>query len=252
MYQEERLENILKFLEKNKRLCVEDICELNNVSRDTARRDLVSLEKKSQIIRTHGGAIIKDSKEEIKKYNERLKNHSQVKEKIAKFSLTLINENDVLFMDTSTTVQCLAEFLDDKKCTIITSSINIADVVTKYREVELHLLGGKLHHEHRFLYGSATMDMISNYFVDKAFIGALEISSAGITVINEEDAAVKRKMVEQSKKAIVLVDSSKRNKTGYFKICNLKEIDLIITEKEFDENLMKVLYENNVEVMIVN
>ena len=68
MYQEERMQLILDYLSKNKRISVEEICKLYDVSRDTARRDLVNLEKQGAIIRTHGGAILPVPNEEIKSY----------------------------------------------------------------------------------------------------------------------------------------------------------------------------------------
>ncbi|WDC85919.1 DeoR family transcriptional regulator [Caloramator sp. mosi_1] len=40
------MQHILEYLKINKRISVEDICKLYNVSRDTARRDLVNLEKR--------------------------------------------------------------------------------------------------------------------------------------------------------------------------------------------------------------
>lgn len=79
MYQEERLLSILDFLQKNKRISVEEICTMFHVSRDTARRDLVKLEVENSIIRTRGGAILPSIQEEIKNYSKRLETVSQEK-----------------------------------------------------------------------------------------------------------------------------------------------------------------------------
>lgn len=251
VYQEERMQLILDYLSKNKRISVEDICKLYDVSRDTARRDLVNLEKQGAIIRTHGGAILPVPNEEIKSYSERLLFDVEEKHKIAKLSASLIKERDTVILDTSTTVQACAELLEDKECNIITSSINVADILSKKSKVNTFLLGGKLSNEHRYLYGNATINMLSYYFADKAFLGALAISSNGITVADDEDAAVMRKMVEQSKEAIVLADHKKFNKTASFKVCDLSQIDLIITDQYPDKEFMKILDKNNVNLIVV-
>lgn len=250
MYQEERMQFILDYLNINRRISVDDICKLYKVSRDTARRDLVNLEKQGSIVRTHGGAILPAINEEVKNYSERLLANVEEKHKIAKLAASLIKERDTVILDTSTTVQACAELLEDKDCNIITNSINAADTLSKKNKIKTFLLGGKLNNEHRYLYGNSTVNMLSYYFADKAIIGALAISSHGITSADDEDAAVVRKIIEQSKESIVLVDHKKFNKIANFKVCDLSSIDLIITDAYPDKEFMKVLEKNNVNLII--
>ena len=250
MYQEERMQLILDYIKKNKRIGVEDICNLYKVSRDTARRDLVNLERQGLILRTHGGAILPKSKEECRNYSERLLYDVEEKHKIAKFSASLIKENDIVILDTSTTVQACAELLENIQCTAITNSINVADILSKKNNIKVLVPGGKLNSSHRYLYGTGTVSTLSNYFADKSFISALGVSEKGITVADDEDAAVMRKMVEQSEEAILLADHTKFNKTANFKVCDLSQIDFIITDKQPDEAFMKILHKNNVCLLI--
>ena len=250
MYQEERLELILAYLKENKRISVEEICNLYNVSRDTARRDLVSLEGQGSIVRTHGGAILPKINEEIKSYSERLLNDIEEKHKIAKLAISLVKERDTIIFDTSTTVQACSELLEDKHCTVITTSINVADILSKKSNISILMPGGKLNNTHKYLYGTATINMLSNYFADRAFIGALGISENGITVSDDEDAAVMKKMIDQSRESIVLADHTKFKRTASFKVCNLSEIDFIITDKNPDEELLELLDKNNVSLII--
>ncbi|WP_411681429.1 DeoR/GlpR family DNA-binding transcription regulator [Clostridium thailandense] len=251
MYQEERMQLILEYLNKNRRISVEEICKLYKVSRDTARRDLVNLEKKGSIVRTHGGAILPITNEEVKNYSERLLSNVEEKHKIARLASSLIKERDTVILDTSTTVQACAELLEDKACNVITSSINVADILSQKSKIKIFLLGGKLNNKDRYLYGTATINMLSYYFADKAILGALAVSANGITVADDEDAAVMRKMVEQSKESIVLVDHKKFNKISGFKVCDLSSISLIITDAYPEEEFMKILDENNVNLVIV-
>lgn len=250
MYQLERMQSILEYLKKNNRISVEEICTLYNVSRDTARRDLVNLEKKGLITRTHGGAVLPMSHEEIKGYSARLHSSSEEKKLIGTLAASLIKEGDNIIMDTSTTVQATAELLQVSNCTVITNSINLADILLKNTGVNLHLLGGKLEPEHRFLYGSSTINMLSNYFVDKAFIGALGISEKGLTTSHEEDAFVMKKMIEQSKQVIVLADHSKFGKSAFFKVADLDQLDLIITNKPPEKTLLKIFEEHKINILI--
>ncbi len=79
VYQEERLVAILDFLKQHNRITTEQICTLLQVSRDTARRDLVKLEEQNAIIRTRGGAILPTVHQKIQSYSGRLKTVSEEK-----------------------------------------------------------------------------------------------------------------------------------------------------------------------------
>ncbi|MBC2581289.1 DeoR/GlpR family DNA-binding transcription regulator [Clostridium sp. DJ247] len=250
MYQEERMQLILEHLNENKRISVEEICNLYNVSRDTARRDLVNLERQGSILRTHGGAILPKINEQIKSYSERLLYDIEEKHKIAKLGASLVKERDTVIFDTSTTVQACAELIENKQCTVITTSINVADIISKKTSINIIMPGGRLNSTHRFLYGAATIKMLSNYFADRAFIGVLGISENGITVADDEDAAVTKKMIEQSREVIILADHTKFNKTAVFKVCDLSEIDFIITDKQPEKSFMELLDKNNIGLII--
>jgi DeoR/GlpR family transcriptional regulator of sugar metabolism len=250
MYQEERMRLILEYLQANKRIRVEEICSLYNVSRDTARRDIVNLAKQKRIIRTHGGAILPTQHEECKSYTDRLLKDQFEKQKIARYATSLIQERDTIILDTSTTIQACAELLDNKPCTVITNSINIANILAGKSLIHVILLGGRLSHQHRFLYGTSTMNMLSNYFADRAYIGALGVSNHGITVDHEEDAAIMNKMIQQSKEVIILADHSKFDKTASYKVCDLSDIDVLITDLQPPDPFMEVLIRNDVNLIV--
>jgi DeoR/GlpR family transcriptional regulator of sugar metabolism len=92
--------------------------------------------------------------------------------------------------------------------------------------------------------------MLSDYFADKCFISALGVSEKGVTTADDEDAAVMKKMIEQSKQTILLADHTKFDNNGNYKVCNLSQIDLIITDKQPAEPFMKILNKNNISLLI--
>ncbi|SDZ58684.1 DNA-binding transcriptional regulator of sugar metabolism, DeoR/GlpR family [Evansella caseinilytica] len=249
MYQEERLLAILEFLKKNDRISIEQICSLFDVSRDTARRDLVRLEEEKSIVRTRGGAILPTFHDEIKSYTSRLNIVSEEKKIIGKKAASLIYPGDRVILDASTTVHACAEQLENIDCTVITNSINQADVLSAHPKVNIQLLGGTLEKEHRYLYGSSVVDKLSEYYVDKAFIGVVGISQKGATIAHEEDGIVKRKMIQQAKQVIVLADHTKLGNTEYFKFAELADIDLLITDKTPPKAIMDLLSNYNVELL---
>lgn len=250
MYQQERLIKVLNFLKTNKRISVEEICSMFNISRDTARRDLVILEKQGQVTRTHGGAILPNNMKNPKNYSERLESNILEKESIALKACDLVEAGDLIILDTSTTVQIFSKVMPDEDITSITTSINIADILSSKSNVKTILLGGYLNHNHKFLYGGLTLSMLDNFFPDKCFIGALGLSCNGLTVSDDNDAEVMRKIIEKSSKVIVLADSSKFNKTANYKVCDLDLIDILITDKLPSSELLDKLVKSNIQLIL--
>ncbi len=249
LYQEERLLSIIEFLKKHNRISVDQICSLFDVSRDTARRDLVRLEEDKAIVRTRGGAILPSTHGEIKDYSNRLMTVSEEKNRIGKMAAALIYSGDRVILDASTTVQSCAEQIANLDCTVITNSINLAEVLSDKPSINIQLLGGTLQKEHRFLYGPSVVEKLLDYHVDRAFIGVVGISDKGLTIAHEEDGVVKRKMIQQAKQVIVLADHTKLGITDFFRFADLQDIDLLITDKTPTKAIREFLAKNNVELL---
>ncbi|MTH53030.1 DeoR family transcriptional regulator [Bacillus mangrovi] len=252
MYQEERLDAILDVMKTKKRITVDQICSLYQVSRDTARRDLVKLEEMKAVIRTRGGAILPSAHQEIKDYSNRLKHVSEEKKRIGQKAASLIRPGDRIILDASTTVQSCAESLQEENCTVITNSIHQAGILSAKRGVRIHLLGGELQKEHGFLYGAQVLDKLTQYHADKAFIGLVGLSEKGLTIAHEEDGMVKKSMIEQANQVIVLADHSKLHVTDFFTFAHLEEIDMVITDREPDAAILNMLDSHQVELLIAD
>ncbi len=252
MYQEERLIDIVHYLETYRRISIDEICERLNVSRDTARRDLVKLEERNAIVRTRGGAILPSSHSEVLDYTNRLQTVSHEKKQIGTKAASLIHEGDTLILDTSTTVQACANAMDSIHCKVITNSIHQAEILSEKSNVDIQLLGGRLQKEHGFLYGTSVIDRLKNFHVDKVFIGVVGLSANGLTIAHEEDGMVKRTMMQQAEQVIVLADHTKIGVTEFFQFGELKDVDLIITDHPPDQHFQQLLEKHHVELLVTD
>ncbi|CAM4024276.1 DeoR/GlpR family DNA-binding transcription regulator [Alkalicoccus chagannorensis] len=231
MYQEERRGAILSELQDRGRIAADDICTLFDVSRDTARRDLVQLEKEGQIIRTRGGALLPAAMEPVRSYAGRLQLVSQEKKRIGVRAAADILPGARLLLDASTTVQALAEALTSKPCSILTNSINQVDVLAANRAIDIELIGGTFHPEHRFLYGAAAVERLRSFYADQAYLGMVGISEHGLTLREEAEGRVKQAMMEQASEVILLADHTKFGHTDYYRCGGLEDIDVLITDR---------------------
>jgi DeoR family transcriptional regulator, carbon catabolite repression regulator len=251
MNQEERMEAISHYLIGHSSIQIEDICDMFNVSKDTARRDLVRLEEDGRIIRTRGGAMKNSRKEDIPSYEVRMENITEDQRKIGRLAAEKVGAGDRIILDASTTVQTCSAALDGKECTVVTNSLHQADLLASYHSVNIHVVGGILHKSHRYMYGNEAVNSMSRFFADKAFIGVVGISEKGLTVAHEEDGAMKRKMIEQAGEVFVLADYTKFDRNDFVKIADLEEVDHIITDRPPGESLQSYFKMKNVTVHLI-
>ncbi|SDJ79193.1 DeoR/GlpR family DNA-binding transcription regulator [Salimicrobium halophilum] len=240
MYQEERIEEILNMLEQQQRIRVEDVCEAFDVSRDTARRDLVKLSERGEIVRVHGGAMLPKRPERLH-YKERLAQANEEKQRIGKLAASFIKNQDSVIFDTSTTVQSLIRYMEVESVTAVTNSVYAAELLSD-TSADIHLLGGQLNKEQRFLYGPSVLEKLEDFRTDKAFVGTLGISEEGLSSYHEEDGYVKKKMIQRADEVIVVADHSKMERYGFYTFSSLEEVDVVVTDKE-PSSRMKDVFE---------
>lgn len=251
MYQEERLIGILEHLQESGRISADQICELFQVSRDTARRDLVRLEEEKKIVRTRGGAILPTLTKDAPFYSERLQTEPASKQAIGRKAASLVKDGDYVILEASTTVQSLADYWQTRNNVVVTNSIDIAGMLAGKNGVTVNLLGGVFHGNHRSVYGARTVAALADYHVDRLFIGAGGMTGDGLTIMYEEEGFLIREMMRRSDQVILLADHSKFGKRMFHRFAALSDIDMIITDRMPDPELADALGQNEVEIAVV-
>ncbi|MGG5341589.1 DeoR/GlpR family DNA-binding transcription regulator [Enterococcus sp. AZ192] len=251
MLMEERLVKIKEHIDEHKSATIEQLADKLHVSKDTIRRDLIKLEQQNVIRRTHGGAIAANREALILNYEERSSKFTIIKEKIAQKAAMLIKDNTSVLFDSSTTIEAVIRELSNQTMYAITNSLTHATLLAKYDKTQISILPGKLHKQQLFLYGAETVKKIEEYQVDYTILGIFAISKEGLFIHTEEEGLVKRQMIAQGQKVIALADHTKINTTGFFKICSLADIDILVTDEPLEKAFMQKLEENDVDVVII-
>lgn len=235
MLPEERLDKILGYINEKKFVTINDLHEVLEVSKPTIMRDLVKLEKRNMIYRVHGGATSVSTSTKFEPTHSMKEFHeSDKKKKIAKIAKDFINPNETILLDSGSTIYMLAEELTaSKNLTIITNDINIAKLLSQNDDIELILLGGQQRKGMYSLIGSIPENILRDLRVDKVFLGADAVDmEGGITNSNLDELNLKKIMLDISKQSILLVDSSKFNRTAFAKIGDVEIVDYIITDDQ--------------------
>lgn len=235
MFIEERHKEIVNLLKIHGKVMVKDLAQRYQVSEDCIRKDLKQLENQQQLKRTYGGAIPTETHNERKEYDHRITIYQVEKRLIAQKAYELIEEHDVIFLDTSTTNLYLAEFIANgsKTVTVVSNMIDILQHLSGHLHITLLCVGGLYNHACHSFHGAETNRQISQYRFDKAFIGSvgLHIDTGNIATYDIEDGLTKHTVIEHSKEAFLVMEAHKFNFDGNYKFADLKEIHGIITNE---------------------
>lgn len=247
MYQEERLYQIMNLLREKKSLSKQEIMERFNISRDTARRDIICLINQKIAIRTHGGIIL-PTIQVRQSFKERATIKNSTKDLLGKVASTYIKKNAICYLDTSTTVQSICKYIKQKSI-IYSNSIDIIEQLQHDTSLDLHLLGGKLNPINRYFYGSETSSILENIRFDIAFLGAASITEDGFYTFENEDAAIKHLVAKNSTLTCVLADSAKFLLQPAYKFGNLADVDIVLTTKMPPKAIVTALAKANCSLL---
>lgn len=237
MLKEERLLKICEILGKEKFATVEKLSEALYFSRPTIRRDLALLEKEGRIKRSHGGAMIKaDSDTDIPISYRSGKKHRE-KSRMCREAVKLIKDNDIIFIDGSTTAQSIAHLLrEDMNLTVITNSITVSDILSK-KKIRTYCTGGKLITESRAFAGFGAEEFARGFMADIMFFSSSALSDEGmISDWSEAETSLRRVMLKNSKLKVFMCDETKFGKTSAFVLSDTDKVDFIITDADLPED----------------
>ncbi|NVJ64253.1 MAG: DeoR/GlpR transcriptional regulator [Flavobacteriaceae bacterium] len=252
MTQAQRHQLIVELLKKKRFASVVDLAKHCDVSVVTIRKDLVILEQNGLVFKSHGGASIESPYVSDRSVSVKKLERTSEKEAIAQRAIDLISENDSIIIGSGTTVEAFSSLLPHMNLTVLTAAMNISMSLLNHPQIELVQLGGVVRKSSGSVVGPHTEAMLDYFNCKTLFIGADGVSfDHGCTTSNMMEAHLNSKMMEHVQKTILLVDSSKFDKKGFGKICDLKKIDVIITDKNIPNNYKQLTEELAIELIVV-
>lgn len=248
----DRHQFILKKLREKGKLSIPQLISEMKVSGVTIRKDLKLLEEKKLLFRTRGGASIQNPYAMELPIDEKEFIRSEEKKLIAQAALTLIGQNDSIIIGSGTTVFELARQLHpDKRIIVITPALKVALELCNRPHVEVLQLGGLVHHSSSSTAGAFAEKVLDELSCGVLFVGVDGIDlEHGLSITNIMEASLNQKMIKLAQTVVVLADSSKFNRRGLGKICNLDQVDYIITDNEVSREIVNRIEKTGVRVLI--
>lgn len=228
MLKKERQSYILRQVNLHNRVLSADLSHEIKVSEDTIRRDLHELADSGKVIKTHGGALSKSFYLSLKT------NHVyslDEKKTIAHKAAGLVKDGMFVLTTGGTTIIELAKALPPElSATFITGSLPVAYEYIHHPGLEVIFIGDKISKSALLSVGGDAISKIKGIRADLCFLGTNAIDISGITDNDWDVVQVKKAMIESSDKVVTMAISEKLNTYQRIKVCNINEVNLLITE----------------------
>jgi DeoR family fructose operon transcriptional repressor len=251
IFVEERKRAVVAFVDERRRATVGELCTRFGVSPATMRSDLRDLEQEGLLVRTHGGATVRDKARFEPDAREKAVQHAPEKRAVARRALECIEDGDAILLDTGSTTLELAALLGARNhVTVVTNDLAIARLLEDHPTAIIHLVGGVVRKRFHCAVGSRAEQFLQGLKVDKAFMAANAFSvKAGATTPDLEHAETKRRMMSIATKTFLLVDSSKLGKSAFAQFAPAGAFDCLVIEA-IDPGEAQALEELGVEVLL--
>jgi DeoR/GlpR family transcriptional regulator of sugar metabolism len=238
MLKEERFTHILTTINKKGKVNLESLSSALNVSEDTVRRDIDSLHNNGLLVKVRGGAISL-SKNPLS-FQDRTHFLPEEKNIIGLKAQQFIKDGQTVFMDGGSTVCAIASHLPaNGKFRLVTNNMALIPIISKFKHIELILLGGMYDRETAVNTGGQTCNEAAKYIADLYLMGTCALHpDFGISAVFQADGEVKQIMLKNAAQTYALGNHTNLNSTDYFKVCSLKEISGLITDLPTDDTLL--------------
>lgn len=248
-----RRNELLRLVRTRGQVTVTELATLFDVSLDTVRRDLDSLAKSGSLTRTHGGAV---ATETLVMWDtplsQRQNTHKDAKTRIGAAAADLVTDGETLFVNGGSTTLAFARALHVRRnLTIVTNNLLVPSALPAPSVSNVYVLGGHYRAESQVTIGAVGFPAVGSIYADTAIIGVGGITGAGgLSTTQLAEAEMMAKMIEQSRRVIVVADSSKFGYNAFAHLAPLNRIDVLVTDSQPSADIVEELEAAEVELIV--
>lgn len=243
--------DILSLLRSEGKATVDQLASHFGVTVQTVRRDLTELEQEGRISRVHGGATLRGGVTNIE-YEDRRQLNADAKDRIGKLVAQHVPDNTSLFMNIGTTTEAVARaLLDHNDITVVTNNMNVANILGGNPRCEIIVSGGTLRRTDGGLVGDLATQMIEQFKVDIAIIGASALDEDGdLLDFDLREVRVSKSIIRQARRVFLVTDGSKFERSAPVRIASLADLDAVFTDQPLPNDLSNQCAQWGTEVHI--
>ena len=222
----QRQKKIITLTEQAGEITIKELAKQLGVSEMTVHRDLDRLQAERYVYKKRGAAVFIETED-----RDKSDFYAEEKRDIGRKAAELVPDGASIIFDNSTTALECARFLNSEgKYTFYTTNLETAEILASYTGSVLYSSGGYYFPDSKGFVGAQAEAFISSVNADICFIGASGITPDGTTTPYPMHTALQKAIIASAKTRILVCDHSKFDKRAMEKICELSDIDVIVTD----------------------
>ncbi|HLG89568.1 MAG TPA: DeoR/GlpR family DNA-binding transcription regulator [Alphaproteobacteria bacterium] len=258
MHAAERERAILKLLEEREFISFNELNSRMDASEATIRRDLGRLEGLGRLVRVHGGARLVASAASVSDpshlvgvpFHENIALRRAEKEAIGRAAATLCAPGESVIIDGGSTTLQMCPHLAPLGLQVLTNSLHIVSAILPQPNTRISLPAGAVFREQNIILSPFEDDGVSRYRASKMFLGAASVGKHGLMQTDVILVQAERRLLERADQAILLVDSGKFRAPAGHVVCELEDIDAVVTDDGIGSEDKRMLEEAGIRVIV--
>lgn len=237
-------------LKEKRRVTIEGLAKDLEVSTMTIRRDLRRLADEDIVTLVHGGAVYNEGGAYLPALTVREKTMRREKSAIAEYCAQQIPEGSAVYLDNGSTTVEIADALRGKQnIAVLSHSLPVLNILSHAKNIQLISVSGIYEPRAKGFFGDLALRMLRQFRIDIAFLGVTAVDAEdGVMSAVFYEQALKKVLVERAKKKILAIDHTKIGGSSFLKVCDLHEIDGIVTDKFADATFIAKAKRMGIEV----
>jgi DeoR family glycerol-3-phosphate regulon repressor len=246
-----RQEAIMALARDAARVSVEALAERFEVSPQTIRKDLNELCEAKLLSRVHGGAMLASGTENMA-YAARRALAAAEKKRIALLAATLVPDGSSLFINIGTTTEEFARAIAGRKrLLVITNNLHVVSILLPSTEIEVVVAGGLVRRADGGIVGDATLDLVSQFKLDLAVIGASALDEDGTLLdFDWREVRVTQRIIANARKVVLVCDALKFARTAPVRIAHVSQLAAVVTDAPPPERFAAACAEGGVQLLV--
>jgi DeoR/GlpR family transcriptional regulator of sugar metabolism len=248
--QSNRKADLVRLLQTNDAMLIDNLAASAGVSSSTLRRDLRDLVTDG-VVRINVGQVSLALPSKEYPFVIRSVFNTEEKIRIACAAMDLVQNGDTLFLAGGTTTQEFAKQLPGRRrLTVITNALRVVNALVDKAGIELIVLGGAVRPGEHTLHGHLTEWAVNQFRADKFIYGIEAISlQHGLTHSQLLEVNTDRALADASTQVIVLADHTKFGKVAPVLVLPLEKVNILVTGRELPDSEAEGLRAKNIRVV---
>jgi DeoR family ulaG and ulaABCDEF operon transcriptional repressor len=251
MTEAQRHQILLELLAQTGFVTVEQVIARLGISPATARRDINKLDESGKLKKVRNGAeAINQPRPRWTPLNiHQAQNHDE-KVRIARAASQLVTPGESVVINCGSTAFLLGREICGKPVQIITNYLPLANYLIDQEHESVIIMGGQYNKSHAITLSPQGSEN-SLYAGHWMFTSGKGLTAEGLYKTDMLTAMAEQKMLNVVGKLVALVDSSKVGERAGMLFSRADEIDMVITGKQADTEILKKLEAQGVNVLLV-